>query len=193
MICLVFPYSGIILNLSHIHIGYILHKDFCLYPSFLLVPMHTRLYAQLTWIHPGCLEACLCPTIYPWRMILGICQCITQKNSLKFLPYPSISPSFKQLLKKKKQKKLISLIPSFYPTSPQLPSVPCCFLPATTFIVFMTPMSSLQGITPARQRLVWMSFSLLKQPPGILVNKLSISFHKEAHHKKVLHPRLSTT
>ena len=110
MICLVFPYSGIILNLSHIHIGYILHKDFCLYPSFLLVPMHTRLYAQLTWIHPGCLEACLCPTIYPWRMILGICQCITQKNSLKFLPYPSISPSFKQLLKKKKQKKLISLI-----------------------------------------------------------------------------------
>lgn len=110
----------------------------------------------------------------------------------KFLPYPSISPSFKQLLKKK-PKKLISLIPSFYPTPPQLPSVPCCFLPATTFIVFMTPIPSLQGITPARQRLAWMSFSLLKQPPGILVNKLSISFHKEAHHKKVLHPWLSTT
>lgn len=111
--------------------------------------MQTRLYAQLTQRTPGCLVACLCPTIYPRRMTLGICQCITQQNSLKFFfihPFPQPSSSCL---------KNTSSLSAGHSTLPpaQIPSVPSGFLSAATFTVFMTPVPSLHRVTPAKSGL----------------------------------------
>ena len=58
----------------------------------------------------------------------------------KFLPYPSICPSFKQLLKKTKK-----LGPLFYPTPP-LVLLSAKLLPSShKFTVFLTPIPSLPG------------------------------------------------